>query len=485
MSTKMSSKSTASSASEFKLKREISLASAIAIIGGSLIGSGIFMTPGGILSNVNSVGASLTIWVVSGIFSMGCALCYLEWGLLLKESGGEYTALRRAYGDWFGFLSAWSGILISKPGSMLLITYTFSEYLIALVYPQPCVPSDSLKKLVTAGSIILVMFINIISIKLSNFCSQAFWYAKLAALAIVIGSGMYQLGIGNTQNFIDPFKGSETNILVYGSAFYGALWGYDGWNQLSYVTEEIKDPARNFPIALAVAIPLVTVIYLLTNIAYLTLLTPVEIVSSSAVAVTYAYRALGSFAWIVPIGVVCSTFGTANISMMTAGRIANVAARRSHIPRVLSYIDCVRFTPSLAIMLNAVIACVYLIPDASNFSTILDLFQFTTWIFYGTASFAVVVLRYREPFKSMHRPFKVWIWVPCVVFLFSLYLIVSPVINNPDLGYVFVLLLLLSGLVFYIPIHVWNVTYFDKPMDRMTLFLQKILQLAPSQVKLD
>ena len=80
----------------------------------------------------------------------------------------------------------------------------------------------------------------------------------------------------------------------------------------------------------------------------------------------------------MPIGVVCSTFGTANISMFTAGRIANVAARRSHIPKVLSYIDAVRFTPSLAIMLNAGIACVYLIPDASSFSTILDLFQFTT-----------------------------------------------------------------------------------------------------------
>ena len=85
----------------------------------------------------------------------------------------------------------------------------------------------------------------------------------------------------------------------------------------------------------------------------------------------------------------------------------------------------------------------------------------------------------------MERPFKVWIWVPVVVFLFSLYLIVSPVISNPDLGYLFVSLILLSGLVFYIPIHVWNVTYFDKPMDRLTLTLQKVLQLAPSEVKID
>lgn len=470
---------------KFKLKQEISLASAIAIIGGSLIGSGIFMTPGGILTNVQSVGASLSIWVLSGVFSMGCALCYLEWGLMLKESGGEYAALRRAYGDWFGFLSAWSGVLISKPGSMLLITYTFSEYLIALVYPAPCSPSDSLKKLVTASVIMVVMFINIISIKLSNFCSQAFWYAKLLALTVVIIAGIAQLFMGNTQNFANPFADSETDILVYGSAFYGALWGYDGWNQLSYVTEEIKNPAKNFPIALGVAIPLVTLVYLMVNIAYLTVLTPVEIMSSNAVAVDFAYRTLGSFAWIVPIGVVCSTFGTANISMFTAGRIANVASRRSHLPRVLSYIDAVRYTPSLAIMLNAGIACLYLIPDASSFSTILDLFQFTTWIFYGTASFAVVVLRFREPYKSMERPFRVWIWIPIVVFIFSLYLIVSPVISNPDMGYVYVTLILLSGLIFYVPVHVFNYKGFDAPMDKITLSLQKLLQLAPTEIKLE
>merc|ERR1712168_456008 len=334
--------------------------------------------------------------------------------------------------------------------------------------------------MLTACVILVAMMINILSVKLSNSVTRVFFYAKLIALFIVIIAGFVQLGKGKTTNFSNAFEGSSTVWTSYSVALYSGMWSFDGWNQLAYVTEELKNPARNFPIAVWFAIPLVAVVYVCANIAYLTVMTPSEIIDSDAVAVTFAYRALGKWAWIVPVGVVCSTFGTANGSMFTAGRMANVASRRSHLPKVMSYIDTVHYTPSLAIMFNAFMAILFLIPDASNFSTVLDYLSFTTWIFYGTSCFAVVILRYKEPYASKKRDYKVPIILPIFCGLASLYLVVAPVIQNPNMGYVYVTALLAASAIFYIPIHVMKVNWIDGPMDKLTLLLQKVLQLAPS-----
>merc|ERR1712226_689249 len=183
-----------------------------------------------------------------------------ELALTIKESGGEYAFCLRAYGDWFGFISAWSTVIIGKPGSMLMVTYTFSEYFLKLFKPAPCEIDDSLMKMVTAIVIIVVGLINIASVKLSTNVMQFFWYAKVLALVIVCIVGLVQLGMGNTQNFANAFEGSSTSWTSYSVALYSGMWSYDGWNQLAFVTEELKDPDTNFPRAIWIAIPLVTVI---------------------------------------------------------------------------------------------------------------------------------------------------------------------------------------------------------------------------------
>lgn len=121
-------KSNSSSNADFKLKRSIGPITAVALIAGSIVGSGIFMTPGGILESTGSVGASLCLWALAGLMALFCALSYVELCLLIRESGAEYAIAVAAYPDWFAYLTAWSTAFIGKPGSMLLITFTFSEY---------------------------------------------------------------------------------------------------------------------------------------------------------------------------------------------------------------------------------------------------------------------------------------------------------------------------------------------------------------------
>ena len=371
---------------KFELKREISLITAIALVG-SIIGSGIFMTPGIILKEVGSVGAMFLIWVLAAIIALACSLSYIELALCIRESGGEYAYNLRAFGDMVGYLTAWSTVIISKPGSMLLVSYTCSEYFIKLFYPLPCEPSDHLMKMLTVVIIFIVTIINILSVKLSNAIMRWLFYAKVLVLVICSLTGLILLAQGGkyTQNFKleNSFQNSSTSWTSYSVALYSGMWNFEGWNQLSTVTEELKNPDRNFPIAVWTGIPMVAVIYILVNAAYLTVMTPTEIMTGSSVAVTFAYRTLGVFSWIVPVGVVISTLGTATGNMFTSSRISNVASRRSHLPKVMSYIDTIRYTPSLAILVNCLLSCLFVLPDSSSFSTVLDYFSFTSWIFYG------------------------------------------------------------------------------------------------------
>ena len=473
------------STDDFKIKPTISLITMVSLLGTTIIGSGIFMTPGSILNSVGSIGMFFSNWVLCAIIAMSCALSYLELALLIRESGGEYAFSLRAYGDYYAFIVMCGKVLISKPGALLLNVYTFSEYFIALLNPAPCESSDYQKKCLAFCVLVIAALINIFSVKLANKVTNIFFYAKILVIIIIIIFGLIQLiSYGKTGNFADPFSGSSTEWTAYSVALYSGMWSFDGWNQLAYVTEELINPEKNYPIAVFTAIPLVGILYILTNIAYLTVLTPTEIIHGSAVATTFAYRTLGaSMAWIVPVGVVCSTFGTATANLFTSGRMTNVGSRRSHLPKVISYIDVNRYTPSLAISFNCLMAIIFLIPDSSSFSTILDYFSFTTWIFYGTSCLAVVVLRYKAPYKDMKRPYKVWLVFPVFSFIIATYLVFAPIIQEFKMGYVYVVVLLLGGSIFYVPVHVFQVTWFDGPMNRITLFLQNTLQLAPPKLR--
>ena len=225
-------RSTSSHGSKFALKKQIKITEAVAVISGVIIGSGIFMTPGGILEDVGSVGMSLIIWLACGIFAMLATLSYMELGLIIEESGAEYPYCIRAYGDIVGFLCAWGLAIIAKPASFLLMLYTFAEYFLALVYPS-CPAPESTMKMITCIAIIVITMINLLSVKLGAKITEWFFYAKLLVIAIIIFAGIANLINGQTKNFENMFVGTSTNILSYSTAFYGGMWSFDGWNQLN------------------------------------------------------------------------------------------------------------------------------------------------------------------------------------------------------------------------------------------------------------
>ncbi|XP_062460895.1 B(0,+)-type amino acid transporter 1 isoform X2 [Pezoporus occidentalis] len=416
------------------LQKEVGLTSGICMIVGTIIGSGIFVSPKSVLANVGAVGPCLTMWAACGILATLGALCFAELGTMITKSGGEYPYLMEAFGPIPAFLFSWTSLLVTKPSSFAIICLSFAEYTLAPFYPGCDPPQVAIKCLAAAA-------------------------------------------IGKTENFKDSYKDSSVSFGSIGLAFYNGLWAYDGWNQLNYITEELKNPYRNLPLSIIIGIPLVTVCYVLINISYFTVMTSTELLQSRAVAVTFGDRVLYPASWIVPVFVAFSTIGSANGTCFTAGRLIYVAGREGHMLKLLSYISVKRLTPAPATIFYGIVAIIYIIPG--DIDTLINYCSFAIWIFYGLTVLALIVMRFTR--KDLKRPVKIPTIIPVAVTLASILLILAPVISAPELAYLYCVLFIGSGLIVYVLFVYFKFNWPQKISKPITMHLQMLLEVVPAE----
>lgn len=223
------------------LKREVGIIGAVSFIAGTIIGSGIFISPQYVLSAVGSPGASLIIWACCGIIAMLGGLCYAELGTVFPESGGEYIYMLRTAGKVVGFMYAFSFVMVIRPASNTGVALSFAEYVVAPFY-NGCTPPQLVVKLVAAGAIMMLSAVNCLSVRLATGIQVVSMVVKVLALAVIILGGVVMLLQGHTENFDNSFEGTNVGVSSIGIAFYQGLWSYDGWNTLNYLTEELKHP---------------------------------------------------------------------------------------------------------------------------------------------------------------------------------------------------------------------------------------------------
>lgn len=469
------------------LKRRVGLLSGVAMIVGTMIGSGIFVSVGSTLERTQSAGLALVIWGVCGVYSLLGAVSYCEIGTLIPKSGGEYAYFLEAFGPLHAFLGplpaflfAWVVVFLLKPSSLAILSLSFAKYLTLPILQAAGVCYDDdfeylVSRLTAALCIGVLSFVNCWSVTLATRVQNVFTVAKLAALAIIIGGGVYYLALGETQNLEDGFAGSTTNFGDIAQAFYGGIWAYDGWNNLNFITEELKDPFRNLPLAIAIGIPLTTLCYVLVNVAYLAVLTPQQIIETDAVGSAWAQQVLGPAAFLIPLGVCMSVFGTANGSVFTAGRLSHVAGREGHMLDMLSYVHIEKRTPVMPILLNGLLGLIMIIPG--DIGSLIDFFGFTSSIFYCLTMVALISMRFTR--KDAVRPIKVPIVIPIIVMVISALLVVTPIASNPQLGYIYALCFIFAGLFFYVPF-----VYYKKVLPGLgglTYGFQLLLKVAPTE----
>lgn len=228
-------------AKKLNLKREIGLMGAVSLIGGTMIGSGIFMSPQTVISTIGSPGASLVVWASCGLLVILASFCYSELGTVIRESGGEYIYILRTSGPVVAFMLIFSSVLFVRPAGVAGMALGFAQYAVAPFYLD-CPPPVLLVKCVAAAAIITLATVNCLNVRLSMSVQVFFMVAKVLALSVIIIGGVVMLIRGHTENFEDSFENSNVGINPIGIAFYQGLWSYDGWNNLNYVTEELKRP---------------------------------------------------------------------------------------------------------------------------------------------------------------------------------------------------------------------------------------------------
>src|SRR5712671_6590133 len=255
------------------LVRDLGLSASVAIVVGTIIGSGIFRVPGAMMASVGSAKMVYLAWIVGGLLSFFGALTYAELGAMKPQAGGEYVYVRDAYGPLLGFLYAWTWFLIAKPGSIATITtglvrilgsfpvfsffaHPFLTHPIAINYGQ----------LVAVGATILISWLNYIGVRKAGEFQFVFTMLKVAIILGIVVIGFSYSG-GSWSNFATEFTGAKGGMSGFFLALVAALWAYDGWNDLNMVAGEIRDPQRNVPLALIWGVATVGLLYVLVNAA--------------------------------------------------------------------------------------------------------------------------------------------------------------------------------------------------------------------------
>ncbi|XP_066576244.1 cystine/glutamate transporter isoform X2 [Amia ocellicauda] len=267
-----------------ELKKKVTLLRGISIIVGSIIGAGIFISPKGILKNSGSVGMSLVIWSACGVLSLFGALSYAELGTCIKKSGGHYTYVLEAFGPQVAFLRLWADLVAIRPAGFAVLALAFGRYILEPIF-TPCGVPELAVKFTTAIGITSVMYLNSMSVTWTARIQIFLTFCKLTALACIIIPGIIQLFKGETQNFENAFEVNKVKLTELPLAFYSGMYAYAGWFYLNFVTEEVENPEKTMPLAICISMAVVTFCYVLTNVAYYTVMTAEELLASEAVAV--------------------------------------------------------------------------------------------------------------------------------------------------------------------------------------------------------
>jgi basic amino acid/polyamine antiporter, APA family len=409
------------------LQRVLGVWSAIAIVIGTVIGSGVFLVPSAMIHYVGSVRNLFIVWVVAGVLSLFGALTYAELAAALPEAGGEYVYLSKAYGPFWGYLYGWTQFWVAKSGSIATLAAGFYTYLTVFVpvlaatvctVPLHIGPHGSLLEihygqLIAIALILLLAGVNYVGVRSGGNVQLFVTVIKMVLIGGLVVIGLFS-GHGDFSHFRMHIQGVG-GMAGFFAAMVSALWAYDGWNNVSMVSSEIREPQRNLPRALILGTSAVIATYLALNISYFYVLTPAQVASSHRVAGDVMLSLYGNAASrAVAVAVMISIFAALNGSILAGSRVPYAMARDGLFFRYAAAVHPNYKTPGHAMILLCLWSCIVVL--SGWFDDLYNFVIFGSWILYAMTALSVIVLRIKRP--DLPRPYRV-VGYPVVPVLFT------------------------------------------------------------------
>jgi len=426
----------------------------VTMVVGGVIGSGIFRKPGIMAAQVGSPGLLLCVWAVAGLITLFGALTNAEIASMIPETGGQYVYFERMYGPFVAYLYGWAIFAVMQSGSIAAVAYVFAEYSGHFINVPQAPPglaawnihlpligdiapfNDLGTKGIAAVLVLLLTAVNYLGVKFGGLVQNIFTIAKVTAMGLLVLAAFLLPTGGSLSNLTMASTSIRPEgwmlVLAMTAALQGAFWAYDGWNKITYIAGEVKEPQRNIPRGLIIGMLLVTAIYMLMNLAYGFVMPVDEMAKSKLVAADVAEKCFaGGGRWIAA-AVMVSTFGTANAIILATARVYFSMARRNVFPQFLGVVHPKFRTPAASLVVQGIWSALLLF--SGTFDTLTDTLIFVSWIFYAVGAYGVFVLRRKEP--NAPRPYRVpgYPWLPWIFIIFATaYLLIT--VYNDVVGY--------------------------------------------------
>jgi APA family basic amino acid/polyamine antiporter len=409
-------------------------------------------------------------WVLAGLISLAGALSTAEMVSMFPNSGGEYYYFQKIYGRFFSFLYGWSSFTVIKTAAISALAYIFAESLNSL-FPLPVLGSNATFlgialfqnlaiKIVASVLIILLTLLNYRGVHFAEKLSSLLTYLMLIGIVIFIvvgfttGKGNYQNMSQSTSNIHHLAPQGWNLIKALFVASLGAFWGYEGWNNIAYIGEEVKNPKRNLPLALGVGTIIVIVTYVMLNVLFVYVL-PIDFFiqlnesANKIAAVEVAGQISGTLGMtLIASLIVVTTLNSCNSSILMSARIMYAMARDKMFFSKAASVHPKYNTPDIALFIQAFWAIMLVF--SGTFDQLTDMLVFASFLFYGSTALGVIILRIKHP--EMERKYKVigYPFVPAIFCLFCVSLFISTIINQPYAA-IWGLSLIATG----VPVYYW------------------------------
>lgn len=404
------------------LPRQLGLWSAIAVLVGTTIGSGIFRSPAGIADRLPGPLPLLAVWATGGIFALCGALTLAELAGAMPRTGGYLVYIREAWGRLPAFLFGWADLTVIRAAALGGISLTFGEYAMrALGFDPSVAPYDSYAHYLAASTLALMAFINIVGLKWGSLVQNVTTVAKYGGLVLIVLLALI-LGLPKTGGHFTPAAPAGSfSVSAFGLALVSVLWAFDGWGDLSKVAGEVRDPRRVLPRAIILGTLSIIVIYLLANVAYLSVLSVDEMRTARLVAADVAERLIGPLGVsLVSLTVLISTFGSVNGSLLTGPRIFFALAEEGLFFKRVASVHPKFQTPHVAILICGALGIAFVL--MRTFEQLADIFVTASLVFYVLSIGAIFRLRRRPDWNPPVRT-PLYPLVPALFCLATLFLL--------------------------------------------------------------